>query len=335
MSLDEKNSTTTITITDQDHQQFKRLDLLLTAKLPELGRSFIKALFQKGLISYDETSEVKPKKLELKKVPPVGSIINIQVPPPIPCKAKPENIPLDILYEDEHLLFINKTAGIVTHPAPGNYTGTLVNAVLFHCTGLTDIGDELRPGIVHRLDKGTSGVMVVAKTKKCHEELVLLFSSHNIDRIYEAIVIGGDKIAQSGNLDSPIGRHPVNRLKMAVNTRNAKAAITHYRVLTFFKKFTHIECKLETGRTHQIRVHLSSLLKTPILCDPLYANPAQQLKRLDPQICSVIKDYPYPLLHAKVLGLKHPITKQVLHFEVPPPATFQQVLDIGRGSLLL
>lgn len=267
--------------------------------------------------------------LELKKMPPAGTIIQVMVPPLLPSTAQPENIPLEILYEDEHLVFVNKPAGMVTHPAPGNYTGTLVNAILYHCKDIQGVGDQKRPGIVHRLDKGTSGVMVIAKTQACHEGLVLLFSSHNIDRVYEALVMR-HRCQSYGTLESKMGRDSNNRLKMKANTTRGKMAITHYRVLDIFEKHLHMEFKLETGRTHQIRVHTSELLKMPIIGDSTYGSPNEQMMKLGQAYKDIINGYPYPFLHAKLLGLVHPITGEKLHFEVPPPELFQQVLAYSK-----
>lgn len=309
-------------ITPEDQEQFRRLDQLLAHALP-LSRTFIKKLFDQGDITLDQG------KLELKKMPAVGSKVTVLIPPPAAVDTAPENIPLEILYEDEHLLFVNKPAGLVTHPAPGNYTGTLVNAVLYHCPDLKGVGNEKRPGIVHRLDKGTSGVMVVAKTQAAHEGLILLFSKHNIERVYQALVMGTPKSAK-GKLESTLGRHPQDRLKMAVEVKNGKKAVTYYRVLEYFKKLSLVECTLETGRTHQIRVHLTSLLKTPILGDPLYAHPPEQLKRLGAAFQKHWGDYAHPLLHARTLGLVHPITGKKLSFTVEAPAQFQDMLKLAR-----
>jgi len=325
MSTEEQTTVVKLKVGPEDVLSYKRLDLFLSDKLTDISRSFIKELFSKGQITADV-------KLELKRLPSEGVEVTVTIPPPRPADADPENIPLDIIYEDEHLLFVNKAAGMVVHPAPGNYNGTLVNAILFHCPDLKGIGDQKRPGIVHRLDKGTSGVMVVAKTQKCHEGLVKLFSTHDIDRIYHALVMGV-KIEDSGKLESTIGRHPQNRLKMAVDVRNGKEAITYYKVLNFFDKFSHLELKLETGRTHQIRVHLSQLLHRPILCDPLYGNPKEHIKIIGPEYKKIINDYPYPFLHARVLGLKHPITGEQLRFEVEPPKEFQAVLKLAQEKL--
>jgi len=325
MSEDLDGEKFSFTINDEDKNSFKRLDLFLSSKLPDQSRSYIKMLYEKGHI----TSTNAKKKIELKKFPEVGTVVDVLIPPPAPADAQPENIPLEILYEDEYLLIINKQAGIVVHPAPGNYTGTLVNAILHHCSDLKGVGDQKRPGIVHRLDKGTSGVMVVAKEQKCHEGLVNLFSTHDIERKYECLAMGRS-FQSGGKLESTIGRHPQNRLKMAVDVINGKEALTHFKLLTQFNKLAHVELKLETGRTHQIRVHLSQLLKSPILCDPLYGNPKEHLQRVGKDIAKIIDNYEHPFLHAKTLGFIHPITKEELFFEIDPPELFQKVLSALR-----
>lgn len=327
MSDAENNESFTFTITEEDKNDFKRLDQYLADKLVDQSRSFVKMLFEKGLI----TSENAVKKIELKKFPEVGTIINVLIPPPAPADALPEDLPLEILFEDEHLIIVNKAAGMVVHPAPGNYTGTLVNAILFHCNDIKGVGDQKRPGIVHRLDKGTSGVMVVAKNQKCHEGLVKLFSTHDITRRYECIAMG-KSFPAGGKLESTIGRHPQNRLKMSTEAKSGKHALTHYRVLKQYDKVAHVELKLETGRTHQIRVHLSQLLYRPILCDSLYGNPSEHLQRVGPDLSEIIGNYEHPFLHAKELGFIHPITNEELNFTTPPPKTFQNILDYLNGN---
>ena len=215
---------------------------------------------------------------------------------------------------------------MVVHPAAGNPDGTLVNAILHHCPDLKGIGNEKRPGIVHRLDKGTSGVMVIAKTQKCHEGLVELFSTHDIDRLYEAIALGA-RISPQKTLESEIGRSPNNRLKMSTKVKVGKRALTHMKVLKFFDHFSHVELKLETGRTHQIRVHLSELLNAPILNDPLYGRKNDEKKFFNSTMKSLLKDYEHPFLHAKFLGFIHPITKEKLEFETKAPQIFQDILE--------
>ncbi|MBP9682049.1 MAG: RluA family pseudouridine synthase [Bacteriovorax sp.] len=319
-----------LTITNEDRENYKRLDQFLAEKAPGHSRTFLKNLFLKDQIVVSEDSPQQPK-LELKKMPPVGTVIEILVPAPMTAVAEAENIPLEILYEDEHLVFVNKPAGLVTHPAPGNYTGTLVNAILYHCKDLKGVGDQKRPGIVHRLDKGTSGVMVVAKTQACHEGLVLLFSTHNIERMYEALVMK-NRCQSYGTIESLIARDPHNRLKMKTSGTRGKLAITHYNVLEIFDRHLHMEFKLETGRTHQIRVHASELLKMPIICDSTYSSTNEHMMKLGPVYKELIGDYPYPFLHAKILGLTHPITGEKLRFEVPPPKLFQDVLNLSKKS---
>lgn len=307
-----------LTISDQDRQNYKRLDQWLTEH-SSFSRTFIKRLFEAGNISAENN-------LSLNKMPPSGTTITIDVPPPVSLEAKPQNIPLEILYEDSYLIVINKPAGLVVHPAPGHPDGTLVNAILYHCPDLGEIGGTIRPGIVHRLDKGTSGIMVVAKTQAAHEGLVLLFSKHDIEREYEAIVVSDQaRLPKNGRLESTIGRDPKHRQKMAANVRG-KNAITFFDVISYRQGFAHVRCRLETGRTHQIRVHLSQLLNCPILNDPAYGDQARHRKRLGTH-ASIIKDYEHPLLHARKLGFKHPITGESLQWESPVPPIFQQLLD--------
>lgn len=308
-----------IEISQDDIEQFKRLDACLSSKLPDISRSLIKKLFEDGAFS-------SSAKLELKKMPPAGTKISFDAGEPKEVGLEPENIPLEILFEDEYLIIVNKPAGLVVHPAPGNYTGTLVNAILHHCPTLSGIGNEKRPGIVHRLDKGTSGIMVVAKEQRTHAGLVELFSTHTIERKYEAICLGA-RVEPAGVLDAPIGRSPHNRIKMAANVENSKKAITHFKVIEFFEKFSHLELTLHTGRTHQIRVHLSQLLNNPILNDYTYGRIKEEKEKLPSTIKGLIKDYEHPFLHAKILGFKHPITKNDLYFESKPPKIFQDVLN--------
>lgn len=309
----------TVTVSAEDREAFKRLDVYLAQKLPQFSRSTIKRLFEDEEISSDV-------KLSLNKMPATGTVIEVEVPPPVPTDLVAENIPLEILFEDQHLIILNKPAGLVVHPAPGHYTGTLVNAILYHCPDLKGVGAEKRPGIVHRLDMGTSGVMVVAKDQATHEGLVGLFSVHDIERKYEALV-GGKPATLSGTITTTIGRHPTNRYKMAADVKNGKKAITHYKTLKQYGSATHMELKLETGRTHQIRVHMSQILHTPILCDPLYGGSDSYLRKTPTSIREKLTDYPYQLLHAKELGFIHPITKQKLHFTAPPPEIFQAALE--------
>jgi 23S rRNA pseudouridine1911/1915/1917 synthase len=309
-----------LTVTAEDRERFKRLDLFLVEKLSDYSRSTIKRLFEDDAISAENVT------LSLNKMPPTGTVIEVEVPPPLPTDLIAENIPLEILHEDPHLIIINKPAGMVVHPAPGHSRGTLVNAILYHCPDLKGIGAEKRPGIVHRLDMGTSGVMVVAKDHSTHEGLVQLFSTHDIERRYEALVLGRTEHL-SGTLESTIGRHPTNRLKMAAHVKVGKKAITHYKVIRSYEQLSHMELKLETGRTHQIRVHMAQLLHSPVLCDPLYGSTGPNLKKLPEQIRLILEPYPFQLLHARDLGFVHPVTGQKLFFTASPPAIFKSVLE--------
>lgn len=314
-----------ITIQESDLMEHKRLDNFLSQMFPDISRSLIKKLFNDGHITSED------QKIELKKMPAAGAVVRFKMPSAKPVDIPAQDIPLEILFEDEHLLIINKQAGLVVHPAAGNPDNTLVNAVLHHCPDLKGIGNEKRPGIVHRLDKGTSGIMVVAKSQKAHEGLVELFSKHDIDRLYEAIALGA-RIPPSKILESEMGRSPNNRLKMTTKVAKGKHALTNMKVLDYFERFSHVELRLETGRTHQIRVHLSELLNAPILNDPLYGHKNKEKPFYNDKMKSLLKDYEHPFLHAKLLGFIHPITKERLVFESKPPKIFQEILESLKGS---
>ena len=306
-------------ITQEDLLKHKRLDNFLSDNLSDFSRTLIKKFFEEGSFTSDY-------KIELKRMPPLGTIIYFNKPEIASTEIIAENIPLDILFEDEYLMIINKPAGLVVHPAPGNYTGTLVNAILFHCHDLTGIGNEKRPGIVHRLDKGTSGVMVVAKEQKTHEGLVNLFSTHSIDRKYEAICLGS-RIPSEYRMESLIGRNQNNRLKMTTKVPLGKTAITNMKVIDYFTSFSHIELTLHTGRTHQIRVHMNEILNAPLLNDLTYGREKEEKKIMSTAMKGILAHYEHPFLHAKRLGFIHPITKENLVFETPPPKIFTDILN--------
>lgn len=286
----------------------ERLDIVLMARHHDFSRSRIKGLIESGFVKVN--GEVVTKagaKVD------ESDTLDVFIPPPVPAVPEPEEIPLDVLYEDEHILALNKPPGLVVHPAPGHLTGTLVNALLAHCPNLSGIGGVSRPGIVHRLDQDTSGVMVVAKTQRAMDVLSKEFSSHaNIVKTYLAIV-HGTPVPAEGRIENLIGRSPFDRKKMAIVDRNGKVAVTNYRVVASTRAMSRVECVIETGRTHQIRVHLASL-GTPVVGDSVYGR-----SRLDRQL-----DPPpaRQLLHAWRLALKHPITRVPMVFEAPIPDDF-------------
>lgn len=242
-----------------------------------------------------------------------GAELFFELPAPVSDKALPQNIPLDIVYEDKSLLIVNKPKGMVVHPAAGNLDGTLVNALLAHCgDSLSGIGGVIRPGIVHRIDKDTSGLLLVAKDDKSHNFLAEQIKEHSVTREYEAIIIG--HLPQNeGTVDKPIGRHPIDRKKMAVTEKNSKNAVTHYRVITELNGYSHLRFKLETGRTHQIRVHMASI-GHPILGDELYGGARRGFKLTG------------QTLHAKKIGFIHPETNEYMEFDSPLPEYFEELL---------
>ncbi len=285
-----------------------RIDRYLAEQCPDLSRSYIQKLIKDGAV-FVNNRQIKANY----KVQPQDQVIltipDMQVP-----DILPENIPLDILYEDQWLLVVNKPKDMVVHPSAGHMEGTLVNAVMAHCgEHLSGINGVLRPGIVHRIDKDTTGALLICKDDTVHRDLAEQLKVHSIKRRYRAIVQGNLKEDQ-GTVDAPVGRHPTDRKKMAVNYKNGKEAVTHYQVLERFGNATYIECRLETGRTHQIRVHMASL-GHPLLGDTIYGSSKN----------------PYHLqgqaLHAMILGFIHPITREYLEFQAPLPEYFIKLLD--------
>jgi len=303
------------------HLRSGRLDRFLAEALPDLTRSQIKRLIDQGAVSLDGEAAKAGQQLR------GGERISLVLPEPVPAKALPEPIPLSVLYEDEALIVVNKPAGLVVHPAPGHCGGTLVNALLYHCQDLAGIGGELRPGIVHRLDRQTSGVLVVSKHDQAHLALARQFKRHTIRRRYRALVHGLVE-ASRGTLDRQIGRHPVHRKKMSVHCRQGRRAVTHWQVLRRFEqdRLSLLELSLETGRTHQIRVHLSAL-GHPVVADPLYGNPRLERGRSDTRLEGLIRELDRHFLHARLLGFEHPETGEYLELQAPMPPELQTILD--------
>lgn len=284
-----------------------RLDVFIAGKMEDKSRAYIQNLIKEGNVVISGKVKKSNYKLKLKDV------VEFSIPDNEKLDVEPENIPLDVLYEDKDVIVVNKPQGMVVHPAPGNYTGTLVNALLYHCTDLSGINGVLRPGIVHRIDKDTSGILVVAKNDAAHNSLAAQLKEHSMNRVYNALVEGVIK-EDSGTVDKPIGRHPVDRIKMAV-VKDGRHAVTHYNVLERYANNTLIECKLETGRTHQIRVHMS-YIGHPIVGDPVYGYKKQKFN-LQGQ-----------MLHARKLGFIHPSTGNYIEFSSELPDYFKKILKL-------
>lgn len=288
----------------------KRLDLFISENLDGKSRSYVQGLIEDEKVKVNEKIKKSNYKLKLEDV------INIEVPQPRELEIEAEDISLDIVYEDSDVIIVNKAKDMVVHPAPGNYNGTLVNALLYHCKDLSGINGVARPGIVHRIDKDTSGILVIAKNDNAHNRLAEQFKDHSITRTYYALVEGVIK-TDSGVIDAPIGRHPVERIKMAV-VKNGKHAVTHYEVIERFKGYTLVKCNLETGRTHQIRVHMSHI-GHPLLGDEVYGFKKQKFK-LQGQA-----------LHAKDLGFIHPTKGEYVEFSSQLPQYFEKLLENLRN----
>lgn len=285
-----------------------RIDRYVSNNFEFLSRSAVQKLIE------DENIIVSEKKIKSNYKIKENDIISIQIPEAKEVEIKAENIPLEILYEDKDVIIINKPKGMVVHPAPGHYTGTLVNALMYHCKEeLSGINGQLRPGIVHRIDKDTSGILMAAKNDKAHQSLALQLSKHTITRKYQAIVFNSFS-EEEGTIDKPIGRHPIDRKKMAITQKNSRCAVTYYKVLEKLGKFSLIQAQLETGRTHQIRVHMA-YIGHPLLGDEIYGSKKQPF-HLEGQV-----------LHAKVLGFIHPITKQYMEFETELPEYFVKLIE--------
>jgi len=288
-----------------------RLDRFLTEMDSEHTRSFLQKVITDGGVLVNDKPAKANYKLRL------DDVVELDIPEPVELEVLPEDIPLDILYEDADVLIVNKPKGMVVHPAPGHTVGTLVNAVLYHCKDeLSGINGVIRPGIVHRIDMNTTGSLIVCKNDKAHQDIADQIKVHSIHRVYRGIVIG--RVSDDeGVIHAPIGRHPIDRKKMAINEKNGKDAITHYKVLQRFERYTYMEFVLETGRTHQIRVHMASI-GHPLLGDEVYG-PAKCPYQLQGQT-----------LHAMTIGFKHPSTGEYVEFSAPLPEYFQHLLEILR-----
>ena len=314
--------------TVQAEDDGQRLDKVLAMRFPALSRSRLKALILDGAVLADDAACSNPS-LKVKE----GMVLSVDVPSPVDDVPVAQDIPLDIVYEDEWLLVLNKQAGLVVHPGAGHFDGTLVNALLYHCgDSLSGIGGVRRPGIVHRLDKYTSGLMVVAKNDMAHQVLSAQLADRTLGRQYKAVVWGVPRLLK-GMADMPVGRHPANRLKMAVNQRNGRAAVTHYQVEeTYGKTACLVDCKLESGRTHQIRVHMQAL-KYPLIGDPLYGlqrNAGQSLLKkggYEGDLAAEILGFPRQALHAWKIGFIHPNREEDMVFEVPWPEDFGNLVN--------
>ncbi len=298
-----------------------RLDHFLVSVLGSLSRNRITHLIEEGCVSFVDGAHVKSG-LKLKG----GELLEVSIPEPEPIEALPEDIPLKILYEDSSVIVIDKTAGMVVHPSAGHLHGTLVNALLFHCKDLSGVGGMLRPGIVHRLDKDTSGVMMATKNDHAHKELAAQFKLHTVKRRYKALVYG--VMDQGGKIDLPLGRHPVDRQKIAVVT-NGRNAITHWRVLEVFQGISFVELRLETGRTHQIRVHLAKS-GHPVIGDQKYGSVKRSVEIRSKSVKDKLVSLKRQALHACVLGFTHPDTGEYMEFESDLPSDMKDILTVLR-----
>ncbi len=303
----------------EDHPM-ERLDTFLSAAFPDISRSQLKKLIDKGQITLDGKPTKASNKLK------GGESIQVNLPKPEPIDALPEDIPLHILYEDQDLIVIDKAAGMVVHPAAGHSHGTLVNALLYHCKDLAGIGGELRPGIVHRIDKDTSGVIVVTKNDQTHQHLAAQFKDHSINRRYLALVHGSPGEI-SGSINQPIGRHPTQRKKMSGKAKSSKHAVTHWKIQKQYNvnRLSLIELRLETGRTHQIRVHFAEI-NCPLVGDPLYGNRSRTIAIKDMKLRQLIDQLPGQALHAKKLGFIHPTSGNYLEFSSEMPETLHNII---------
>lgn len=289
----------------------ERIDKCISNYLNSLSRNYIQKIIKDGNVLVNEHAVKANYRVH------VDDLIRFTIPESVEPDIPAQKIALDILYEDKDLLIVNKAKNMVVHPAPGHYEGTLVNAVMYHCRGeLSGINGIMRPGIVHRIDKDTTGSLIICKNDETHNAIASLLKTHDITRTYRAVVFGIVK-EDEGTISAPIGRHPTERKKMAVNEKNGKNAVTHYKVLERFRGYTYVECRLETGRTHQIRVHMASI-GHPLLGDTTYTNQKAPFK-LEGQV-----------LHAMTIGFVHPTFNKYMEFEAPLPEYFVKLLKTLR-----
>jgi 23S rRNA pseudouridine1911/1915/1917 synthase len=301
-----------------------RIDLFLSREMGDESRAAVQRLVETGSVLVDGKPVRTSHKLK------GGEQIEVDIPAPLPAQPLAEAIPLEVLYEDGDLIVINKAAGMVVHPGAGNTNGTLVNALLSHCQDLAGIGGELRPGIVHRLDKGTSGVLVAAKHDRAHQALSEQFSVHSVKRIYQALIYGSPP-EDTGKIEGIIGRHPTERLRMSGMAKNGKQAITRWKVKERYGRISLIELRLETGRTHQIRVHLTEA-GFPLLGDPLYPDGGRCNNLPDTKLRGMINHLGRQALHARCLGFIHPSSGEYMEFTTEPPDDMQELLMYLRNK---
>ena len=302
----------------------RRLDAWLTEQLAECSRSTVQRLIEEGQVRL-ESGETPRAALKLCG----GERLSVCVPPPVPATPQAEAIPLTVVFEDRDLIVVDKPAGMTVHPGAGVDSGTLVNALLGHCEDLSGVGGEIRPGIVHRLDKGTSGLLVAAKNDAAHRGLAEQFERHSIKRLYWALIYGSPA-EDTGKISGIIGRHPSDRLRMSGKARHGKQAVTNWRALERFGAASLVQLRLETGRTHQIRVHLSES-GMPLLGDPLYPDGGRFNNLKDSRLKGMIGRLGRQALHARVLGFVHPLSGQYLEFSSEPPDDFRELLEYLRA----
>lgn len=302
----------------------KRLDLFLSEQALPLTRSRIKKLIDTHQVTLNKTLVKAARRVN------EGDVVEVQVPEPQEPEVEAQDIPLDILYEDEWIIVVNKPAGMVVHPAAGNYSGTLVNALLMHCSFLRGVGGVMRPGVVHRLDKGTSGVMVVAKNDRAQQVLSQQFKNHSVKKIYRALVYGQMR-EDEGTIETEIGRHCKDRKKMSIHTRRGRSALTQWKVLRRYGEISLLEISIHTGRTHQIRVHLSSL-HHPVVGDSLYGSRKMVSQIRNKVIREKLGSLSRPFLHASLLGFHHPHDSQYREFNAPLPQELSETLTVLEGE---